>query len=112
MLLAADDLRPVYEEMLSQFQRDPRALNNKLGSQLIELASQKPELVSLLAQTLLRTPPGSILPALALTLKTQFTVQGRLPREVEDVLQQWRRQTTAPQLASAANRALASSGVH
>ncbi len=112
MLFSADDLRPVYEEMLSQFQRDPRALNNKLGSQLVELASQKPELVSLLAQTLLRPPPGSILPALALTLKTQFTVQGRLPREVEDVLQQWSSQTTAPQLASAAKRALTSPGVH
>jgi len=112
MLLSADDLRPIYEEMLSQFQRDPRALNNKLGSLLVELASQKPELVSLLAQTLLRTPPGSILPALAITLKTQFTVQGRLPREVEDVLQQWSSQTTASQLARAAKRALASSGAH
>jgi hypothetical protein len=111
-LLSADDLRPVYEVLLAQFQQDPRALNNKLGSLLVTLAAQKPELVSLLAQTLRRTPPGSIQPALAMTITTQFTAKGPLPRDMEDVLQHWSIQTMAAPLAKAAKRALMPPRVH
>lgn len=111
-LLSADVLRPVYEELLSQFQRDPRALENRLGPQLVELAVQKSELVSMLAQTLRRTPLGSIQPALAITMKTLFAARGQLPRDIEDVLQYWSQQTISVPLARSARRALTSTGVH
>lgn len=111
-LLSANDLRPVYEELLAQFQRDPRALDNKLGSLLVEMAVQKSELVSILAQTLRRTPLGGIQSVLAITLKTRFEAKGQLPRDVEDVLQYWSNQTIANPLSKAAKRALTSLGVH
>ena len=111
-LLSADVLRPIYEELLSQFQRDPRALENRLGPQLVELAVQKSELVSMLAQTLRRTPLGSIQPALAITMKTLFAARGQLPRDIEDVLQYWSQQTISVPLARSSRRALTSTGVH
>lgn len=104
---SADDFRPAYEVLLGRFERDPQAMNAKLGGLIVELAAYKPELVQALAQALRAAPAGSIQSALALNLRTRFGANQPLPRDLQDVLHIWATQTGASNLARAAKRALA-----
>ncbi len=104
--LSAEEFRPVYEELLVQFERDPRALDAKLGPLLAELTKDKIELVSALAQTLGTVPPTAIQSALPVQIRNIFGVEDALPRELEDVLQAWANQDSAKPLARSAQRAL------
>lgn len=104
--LSADEFRPVYEELLGQFERDPRALDSKLAPLLADLAKEKAELVTPLAQTLGTVPPTSVQPALPLQIRQIFGAREPLPRELEDVLQGWMNQNSARNLARNSENAL------
>jgi len=104
--LSAEEFRPVYEELLGQFEREPRALDAKLGPLLAELAKAKKELVSPLAQALGTVPPTAMQPALPVQIRNVFGVDDVLPRELEDVLQGWANQDSANALARNARNAL------
>lgn len=104
--LSAEEFRPVYEELLGQFQRDPRALDSALGPMLADLAKDKRELVSALAQALSAVSPTAVPSALPVQIRTAFGANEPLPRELEDVIQGWAHQETAPKLASSARTAL------
>ena len=104
--LSAEEFRPVYEELLGQFEREPRALNSELGPALARMAKEKPELVSALAQTLGAVSPTAVQPAFPAQIRTTFGANEALPRELEDVLQGWADQDAAKKLARGAERAL------
>lgn len=104
--LSAEEFRPVYEELLGQFEREPRALDSELGPALARMTKEKPELVSALAQTLSAVSPTAVQPALPAQIRTTFGANEPLPRELEDVLQGWADQDTAKRLARGAQRAL------
>jgi hypothetical protein len=103
---SAEEFRPVYEELLEQFQREPRALDAKLGPLLASLAKDKRELVASLAQTMGAVPPSAVQPALPAPIRHIFGASEPLPRELEDVMQRWAGQNAAKRLASSAQNAL------
>lgn len=104
--LSSEEFRPVYEELLGQFERDPRALDSKLGPMLAGLAKDKSELVAVLAQTLGAVPPTAVQPALPAQIRNTFGANEPLPREIEDVIQGWADQDAAKGLAGSARTAL------
>ncbi len=104
--LSAEEFRPVYEELLEQFQREPRAQDGKLGPLLATLAKDKRELVASLGQTMGAVPPSAVQPALPAQIRNIFGANNPLPRELEDVMQGWARQNAAKRLASSAQNAL------
>lgn len=101
-----EEFRPVYEELLAVFRRDPRALKAKLGPLLAEISFERPELRPGFARTLGEIPPTAVQPALAVQLTTTFKGVAALPADVREVLQGWNKQSANPRLADAAKRAL------
>ncbi len=104
--MTADDLRPVYDTLLGRFQRDPRTLEGKLASAIVELAAKKRELLPALAQALRGTPPGAIRTDLPAMIRVKLGPREPLPAELQDVFQGWVDQTVASKLSQAAALAL------
>lgn len=103
--LPEEDFRALYDVMLDQFQRDPRAIGEQIGQLILALAQQRPAFVLALARALHRTPVRRIQPAFALSLANTFP-RDTFPQEVRALLTDWSRQTDARPLAEAAKRAL------
>ena len=101
-----EEFRPVFDEMLSAFRRDPRALQAKLGPLLADITFERAELRPGLARTLRELPPTAVQPALAVQLTTTFKGVAALPADLREVLQGWSTQSANPRLADAARRAL------
>jgi predicted KAP-like P-loop ATPase len=108
--LSIDDFRPVYETLLGRFQRDPRAINAKLGNTIIQLAEQKRDLIPLLSRALRNAPLGRIQSALPLTITTSLGKGEQLPHDLTSVLQDWSHQKTNTGLAESAKKALTPKG--
>lgn len=103
--LPDEDFRALYDVLLDQFQRDPRAINEQIGSLILTLAQRRPAFVPALVRALQRTPPHRIQPAFALGLANTFPREA-VPEEVRALLDEWRQRVEVPALAQAAKQAL------
>jgi hypothetical protein len=110
LTLGIDEFRPLYDHLLQLFVRDPRAVDNKLGRLVVELAAERRALVPALAKALAAALPTSIQPALPVQIATVMGGAATLPPEITAVLSRWAEQTEAPRLATGARRALEPSG--
>lgn len=104
-----DEFRPVYDELLAAFRRDPRAIEAKLGMLLAETARERSELRSGFVRVLRELPPTAVQPAFAIQLQNIFKAINPFPTDVHEVLEGWTSQTANRKLADAAKRALAPS---
>jgi hypothetical protein len=105
--LPEEDFRALYDVLLDQFQRDPRAISGAIGSLIITLAQQRPTAVLALVRALHRTPPGRIQSAFAPSLASAFP-RDAVPPEIRELLTTWTQQPDARPLAQAARDALES----
>ena len=103
--LPDEDFRALNDVLLDQFQRDPRAIGEQIGTLILTLAQRRPAFVPALVRALQRTPPHRIQPAFALSLAAAFPREA-VPEEVRALLGDWRNRADVPALAQAARQAL------
>lgn len=103
--LPEEDFRALYDVLLDQFQRDPRAIGSEIGTLILALARQRPNAVSALVRALHRTPPSRIQSAFAPSLANAFP-RDAVPAEVHELLTAWTQLPDARALARAARDAL------
>jgi hypothetical protein len=80
--------------------------DQKLNRLVVELAHARRELVPSLATTLAKIPPTRVERALPMMLRNVFGADQPLPSDLQAVVQGWAQQTSAPNLAQFAQRAL------
>lgn len=103
--LPDEGFRALYDVLLDQFQRDPRAIGEQIGTLILTLAQRRPAFTPALVRALQRTPPQRIQPAFAVSLATTFP-RDAIPEEVRGLLREWVKLENAPGLARAAQQAL------
>jgi hypothetical protein len=103
--LPDEGFRALYDVLLDQFQRDPRAIGEQIGTLILTLAQRRPAFTPALVRALQGTPPQRIQPAFAVSLATTFP-RDAIPEEVRGLLREWVKLENAPGLARAAQQAL------
>ena len=104
--MGVDEFRPVYEQLLDRFTRDPRALNGNLGTLIVALAADKRELIPSLVSALRAAPPTAVTSTVPVTIATMFGAKQQPPPDLKALLEEWGRQTVNAGLAKAAEVAL------